>query len=93
MFLEGGLDSPRFWPGSGIAGPVSGNYPHSSRLVAIIVEIWLPDQISGPPMWWRPIIVRSVALLRAMMDGHTESHGVGFIMVRSEILGPVLEAN
>ena len=33
------------------------------------VEIWLPDQISGPPMGCRSAISK-VAMLRAAMDGH-----------------------
>jgi hypothetical protein len=33
------------------------------------VEIWLPDQISGPPSGWR-LAVSNVLMFLATMDGH-----------------------
>ncbi len=51
---------------------VSQEQPSSSRsigiLVAMEVDIWLPDQISGPPTRWRSAISKG-AMLRATMDG------------------------
>ena len=35
----------------------------------IMVDIWLPDQISGPPRGCTSAAM-SVAMLRAMMEGH-----------------------
>ncbi len=51
---------------------MSQGQPSSSRsigiLVAMEVDIWLPDQISGPPTGWRSAISK-VAMLLASMDG------------------------
>ncbi len=41
------------------------------------VEIWLPDQISGPPVGWRSAKSR-VAMLRAITDVHV---GAWFLCV------------
>ena len=39
------------------------------------MDIWLPDQIYGPPPGWRSAISK-VAMLRATMEGHRGSRAL-----------------
>jgi hypothetical protein len=56
-----------------VKGCTSNGHPSSSRWIRIFdemeVDIWLPDQISGPPTGWRSAVSR-VAMLRATIEKH-----------------------